>query len=244
MGETARLRVRDRWLVALAGLGFGAACLAANAARRTPGVHYSDVVAPPPSSSPSSARPVANELDPSRASHWHPHLGVPDWLVRGGLTLLLGLAALLAILLIVRLVPMLERRRPRRHDEEPAVYAPAMSPEQVARQVSHALDDTLAAFRRGDRERAIIACWIRLEQIAEEAGFGRLGSDTSTELAERWLYRLPVSRQPLLELAELYREARYSSHQLPESALVTARSALERLRREISSSASAVRNPP
>lgn len=242
VGETARLRVRDRWLVALAGLGFAAVCLAATATRRTPGQHYSSVVAPGASSTPSNARPVSNELDPPRVSHWHAHLGIPDWLVRGGLTLLLGLAALLAILLIVRLVPRLERRPRRRSEEEPVVYAPAVSPERLARQVSHALDDTLAAFRRGDREQAIIACWIRLEQIAEKAGFGRLGSETSSELAERWLTQLPLSRQPLLELAELYREARYSSHRLPESALVTARRALEGLRREISTSASAVRD--
>ena len=245
VGETARLRVRDRWLVALAGLGFGVACLAATATRRSPVQHYTGVVAPGPSSTPSHARPVANELDPPRASHFHLHLGIPDWLVRGGLTLLLGAAALLAILVIVRLVPRLERRRrPRRPEEEPVVYAPAMSPDRLARQVSHALADTLAAFRRGDREQAIIACWIRLEQIAEEAGFARHGSETSSELAERWLAQLPVSREPLLELAELCREARSSSHRLAESALVTARGALERLRREISTSASAGWNTP
>ena len=221
--------------MALAGLGFAVACLAANAARRSPVEHYRNVVTARPTPTASTASQVRDALDPPRASHWHFHLGFPYWLVRGGLTLLLGVAALLAVLLIVRLVPRLGRRRPRRPAApEEVVYAPAMSRQQLAQQVSHTLDDTLAAFRQGDRERAIIACWIRLEQIAEEAGFGRLSSETSSELATRWLARLPVSREPLLALAELYREARYSSHRLPESALATARGALEQLRREMS----------
>jgi hypothetical protein len=164
-------------------------------------------------------------------------------LLRDVLTLLLGIGALLAILLIVRLAPKLQRRpRRRRNEDDPAVYAPVLTPEQVSKQVSETLDDALAAFRRGDRERAIIACWIRLEQIAEQAGFARMSSETSSELAARWLTRLPVSRAPLFTLAELYREARYSSHRLDEAALVTARGALEQLHREISLTVS--RNSP
>ena len=144
----------------------------------------------------------------------------------------------LVILLIVWLVPKLggPRIRRRRAPEE-ADYVPAIGQQNVSRQVSDTLDDTLAAFRRGDRERAIIACWIRLEQIAEAAGAARHNSETSSELADRWLGLLPVSREPLLALAELYREARYSSHRLPESALDTARAALGQLRREIAPTA-------
>jgi hypothetical protein len=118
-----------------------------------------------------------------------------------------------------------------------------MSPDRLTREVSDTLDDTLAAFHRGDREGAIIACWIRLEQIAEAAGFARLSSETSSELADRWLTRLPVSRKLLHALAELYREARYSSHRLPESALDTARTALEQLRREITMASASFSEP-
>lgn len=225
--------------MALAGLGFAVACLAVNAAPRpNPSPKTQPLLSGPPPT-PTLLPQPGDRSEPVRASHFH--FNMPWWLVQDVLALLLGVGALLAVLLIVRLMPRLERRRRVSPVEEPVVYAPA-GPERLARQVSHALDDTLAAFRRGDRERAIIACWIRLEQIAEEAGFARLGSETSSELAERWLARLPVSRQPLLDLAELYREARYSSHRLAESALVTARSALEQLRREISSFA--VRSTP
>ena len=232
--------MRDRWLLVLAGFGFAVACIAVNGARPAASVHTNPIASGGPAPSKTLSAPPSDELDPPRhVSHFH--FDVPWWLVRGVITALLCVAAALAILLIVRLVPRLERRPVRRVEEEPVVYAPAITPELTSR-VSSALDETLAEFRRGDRERAIIACWIRLEQIAEEAGFARLRSETSTELADRWLTRLPVSREPLLALAELYREARYSSHRLDESALTTARAALEQLRREIMPASS--RNMP
>jgi hypothetical protein len=224
--------LRTSWLLALAGIGFAIACFAATAAPAPPGQRPDR-----PVSTASATQSVTaggpDVAQPNRAARWH--FGLPHWLLRDTLTLLLGVGALLAILLIIRLVPKLQRRpRRRRNDDGPVVYAPVLSPEQVTKRVSDTLDDALAAFRRGDRERAIIACWIRLEQIAEEAGFVRLSSETSSELAARWLTRLPVSRTPLFTLAELYREARYSSHRLDEAALVTARGALEQLHREIS----------
>jgi Domain of unknown function (DUF4129) len=237
VGSTAKIRARDRWLAVLAVLGFAIACIAANAVRPHPRTSYLNTVTSRANSSASSARPVADSSEMPKSGHWH--LTVPWWLVNRLIVLVfLGVAAVLVILLIIRLVPRLQRPRVRRRpvEDEPVVYAPAVSPDQVNRQVSDALDDTLAALRRGDRQRAVIACWIRLEQIAEEAGFGRLRSETSSELSGRWLDRLPVSREPLLALAELYREARYSSHRLPDSALEAARAALEQLRREIAMS--------
>ncbi|MFL6164139.1 MAG: DUF4129 domain-containing protein [Jatrophihabitantaceae bacterium] len=224
--------MRDRWLLALAGLGFAVVCVAANAARMPSGQQHSSTPLVSPSSSASTAKQPTDELDPVRSSHWH--VSMPWWVVERLLILLLGVALLLLIVLIVRLVPRLEFRRARRvAEEEPVEYAPAINQRQVAGQVTAALDDTLIALRRGDRQRAIIVCWIRLEQVAEAAGFARLDSETSSELADRWLARLPLSRQPLLTLAELYREARYSSHPMPESALETARATLEQLRREL-----------
>jgi Domain of unknown function (DUF4129) len=240
VGSTGTIRLRSRWLLVLAGVGFAIACFAATAGPAPTGQRPDRPVSTAfrTALATTSAPDVA---EPQRAGHWH--FGVPDWLLRDALTLLMGVGAVLAILLIIRLVPKLQRRpRRRRDDEAPVVYAPGLSPEQVSKRVSDTLDDALDAFRRGDRERAIIACWIRLEQIAEQAGFARLSSETSSELAARWLTRLPVSRAPLFTLAELYREARYSSHRLDEAALVTARGALEQLRREISPTIS--RNSP
>jgi hypothetical protein len=240
VGSTGTIRLRSHWLLALAGIGFAVACFAATAAPAPPGQRPDRPVSTAVRTALATTSPP-DVAQPNHAARWHFHL--PGWLLRDVLTLLLGIGALLAILLIVRLAPKLQRRpRRRRNEDDPAVYAPVLTPEQVSKQVSETLDDALAAFRRGDRERAIIACWIRLEQIAEQAGFARMSSETSSELAARWLTRLPVSRAPLFTLAELYREARYSSHRLDEAALVTARGALEQLHREISLTVS--RNSP
>lgn len=237
VGATVTVRARDRWLALLAGLGFLIVGLAANAARPKPSAVTQSIPLSSPAASASSARPISDDLEaPPPPHHWHFHS--PWWLVDRLLDLMLVAMVVLVILFIVWLVPRLggPRIRRRRPPEEPE-YAPPMSPENVTRQVSDALDDTLAAFRRGDRERAIIACWIRLEQIVEAAGVVRHSSETSSDLVDRWLAALPVSREPLLALAGLYREARYSSHQLPESALDTARAALGQLRREIAPTA-------
>ena len=235
VGSTVRLRARDRWLVLLAGLGFLVVCVAANATPRRPSAGPLHTSIPTPRDTMSTAPAVQNELDPPRASHFH--FGVPWWLLEKLLIVLLGIGAVLLILLIVRLVPGMRMPRVRRPVMEEDENLPSIRPDEVAGRVSATLDDALAAFRHGDRQRAVIACWIRLEQIAEAAGFARQRSETSSELADRWLARLPVSRQLLMTLAELYREARYSSHRISDVALDTARSALEQLRREITASA-------
>jgi hypothetical protein len=55
-------------------------------------------------------------------------------------------------------------------------------------------------------------------------------------LAGRLIDRHAVSSGPLLRLADLYREARFSRHELPESARTEARAALLRLRTELDAS--------
>jgi hypothetical protein len=220
----------------LAGLGFLVICLAANATPRRPVAGPLNTSIPTARQTASSAPPITDLPEPVRASHFH--FNVPWWLFYKLLIVLLPtVGVLLLILLIVRLVPGMHLPRVRRPAVEQTEDLPSIRPDEVASQVTATLDDTIAAFRQGDRQRAVIACWIRLEQIAEAAGFARQRSETSSELADRWLARLPLSREPLLTLAELYREARYSSHRLPDAALDTARSALEQLRREITASA-------
>jgi hypothetical protein len=79
----------------------------------------------------------------------------------------------------------------------------------------------------------VIACWVLLERAAADAGTHRAQPDTPSELAGRLIDRHDVSPGPLLRLAELYREARYSRHVLPESARAEARAALEQVADEL-----------
>lgn len=226
-----RIRARDRWLVALAVLGLLLAGVAAAGRPRPSGPEDGtfSLASPRPTRSSAAPSPV-NLNDRPRAGRWHVH--IPWWWLERLSVPVLAALMLLAILLIVRVVPRLGRRRFRPGPAVEPGYAPA-TPDRMLDQVGHTVSDALAAFRRGDRERAIIACWIRLEQLAEEAGRRRCNSETSSELAARWLEQLPLDPEPLRRLAELYREARYSSHPVSDASIEAAQGALEQLRRQL-----------
>jgi hypothetical protein len=68
---------------------------------------------------------------------------------------------------------------------------------------------------------------MRLERAVDDAGFRRRPADTSTELVERVLAESLVDDRALTELAALYREARFSDHQLGEQRRDAAIAALD-----------------
>jgi hypothetical protein len=116
------------------------------------------------------------------------------------------------------------RRRARRGSGDS--YGP-LAPDPAARdrvdeQVSDALDDAARDLRRSHSDDAIITCWLRLEQLAEQAGLGRGASQTSTELAHRLIADLGVDARPLNRLEALYREARFSDHRMSDADRATA----------------------
>jgi hypothetical protein len=78
-----------------------------------------------------------------------------------------------------------------------------------------------------------VACWLRLEQVIAAAGFPRHRSETSAEFTVRVLKVLDVDPRAISALARLYREARFSTHELGEDARTTAESALLRLHEDL-----------
>lgn len=75
-----------------------------------------------------------------------------------------------------------------------------------------------AALRTGAPRNAIVACWLRLESAVVDAGCRRSPADTSADLTQRVLSDFAVDAQAITELADLYREARFSAHDMDESA--------------------------
>lgn len=73
-----------------------------------------------------------------------------------------------------------------------------------------------AALAQGRPRNAIVACWMQLERDAAEVGLPRLEAETPTEYVERVVAASSVERRPIGELASLYREARFSRHELGE----------------------------
>jgi hypothetical protein len=127
-------------------------------------------------------------------------------------------------------LPWFRRREP----EEAG--APEVDDEVGAVQLAAAVDEGLRELDQGGPGEGVVASWVRLERAAANAGTHRAAPDTPSELAGRLIDRHGVSSTPLLRLADLYREARFSRHQLPESARTEARAILERLRDELEAS--------
>jgi hypothetical protein len=86
-----------------------------------------------------------------------------------------------------------------------------------------------AALQTGAPRDAIVACWLRLEASVIAAGVVRRPSDTSTELVERVLAGHQVNPHSLAALAGLYREARFSDHEMTEAARATAIAELDQV---------------
>jgi hypothetical protein len=101
--------------------------------------------------------------------------------------------------------------------------------------VLDALDAGLTELsdRDTDPRRAVIACWVRLERAAAEAGTPRDRGDSPTDLVTRLLSAHRVSRPVLDRFARVYREARYATAPIGEDARQVALSALAQVRREL-----------
>jgi hypothetical protein len=159
---------------------------------------------------------------------------VPAWLHILLLVIGIGIGAAIAAAVIwyaVKLIRRLGLHLPDRVEKVTADFE--LAPEDVARALTEAVDATLVAIERGETRDAIIACWLRLEDIAAEAGVQRRPAETAADLTERVLATHQVGADTLSRLAELYREARFSAHHLDESARTEARSALEQVRAEL-----------
>jgi hypothetical protein len=157
---------------------------------------------------------------------------LPDWLVAAAT----GLLAVAAIAVIALLVLALLRTGMRRGVASRAVSGGgAQVPSDATAATMAAVDAGLAELsdQDADPRRAVIGCWVRLEQAAAAAGTERRIGDTSTDLVGRLLAAHQVSGDVLATLARLYREARYGTHTVDEQMRADALAALRRLRGEL-----------
>ena len=149
---------------------------------------------------------------------------------------LLATIVMLAVLLTV-LRWLMTRTWRRRDEPEPAEvdFEPLDTPSVVA--------DALVAGARGQRDalqtgtprNAIVECWHRFEELAESSGVRRLPWETSSEFTIRLLDRVSADESAVGELAELYRDARYSRHDVGEDSRDRATAALDRIHRSLGS---------
>ena len=156
---------------------------------------------------------------------------LPDWTGTAALVVL-GVLAVLVIGLVswALLRQAMSRRGSRKGRREP------QRPEsRTAEDLVAALDAGLQELSDTDRDprRAVIACWVRLEQAAAAAGTPRHAGDSPTDLVARLLAEQRVDAAVLTPFAAVYRQARYATHTVDDQMRRQARSALERLRTDL-----------
>jgi hypothetical protein len=125
------------------------------------------------------------------------------------------------------------RRRWRPPAKPPEVDFDVLPGPELARAMVRGRDDQLAAVAEGTPRNGIVACWVRLEETVAEAGVRPLPSETSSELATRVLHALDVDPRAVGTLARLYREARFSEHELGEDVRAQARETLVEVHDEL-----------
>lgn len=153
---------------------------------------------------------------------------IPGWVV-GLVIVLVALAAVVLVAWIAMLVAKATREPGLRRAVE-ATGTAVEVPEIDQEEVSLSLEETLARLRSGMAvDHAIVQCWRRLETIAADSGIPRAATQTSEEFTVEILAHAVVDDAALDGLAELYRQAMFSTHILTDAHRERAIGCVERL---------------
>lgn len=136
---------------------------------------------------------------------------------------LLVLLALALLVVLVRAALRVRSLAPR-----PAPAAPLAALDE--RTLAEATDRALLEVEQPDAREAVVRAWLLLGAAAADAGLPADPAETATEYAQRIAAAFAVPAPELHRLAELYREARFSSHRVEEAQRAAARELLQRLR--------------
>ena len=139
----------------------------------------------------------------------------------------LGAVVMLAVVLsVLRWLLTRDWRRHRREPEpEEIQFDPLDAPAEIARTMVARAREQRAVLAEGSPRNAIVACWHQFEEQAAAAGVRRQAWETSSEFTLRVLDRLAADSAAVTTLAELYRAARHSTHEITEADRAEARSA-------------------
>ncbi len=149
------------------------------------------------------------------------------------------LLGVLAVALVVTAVSMLVTLRPhlprwRRRSRGDALPAVELDPvDAVAAAISEDAVDQAALLRSGTPRNGVVACWHRFEVQAAQAGVAREPWETSSEFTLRLLDLVEADAAAVARLAGIYREARFSEHELGEDARTDAQDALQRIHHDL-----------
>lgn len=119
-------------------------------------------------------------------------------------------------------------RRPR--EPEPPPLDPVTAVARVMVDDAADQEDLLAS---GTPRNAVVECWHRFERQAARAGVPREPWETSAEFTLRLLELVEADAHSVARLSELYREARFSEHELAEDARTEALETVRAIHRDL-----------
>ena len=188
---------------------------------------------PIPTESVTNSAPVPTPRGSPREREPKP-VEMPEWLKALWQALLYVLATLVVLFLLRTLYRVIRKVELPELEEVEGDWE-RMKVDRLA----EAVESGLQAVDSGTATDAVIACWVALEDAAASAGVAREPSETPAEFTVRVLGVGGISEPELLGLAQLYREARYSTHGSTEEARTQARAALIRLRDDLAAAVAA-----
>ena len=173
-------------------------------------------------------RDDSREREPGETSDWLVILAVLAQVATVAVVLYLAYRAL-------RWMSRLRLERRDRPERTPDLAFEVLdATEQVVEAIVSDAAEQRAALLEGAPRNAIVACWHRFEIQASSAGLAREPWETSSEYTLRLFDLVSAEPQAVGELAALYREARFSDHELGEEARVRAVAALDSLHGQLS----------
>ena len=149
-------------------------------------------------------------------------------------TLLAAVLILAVLLTAIRwLLTRDWRRKERDPDPDEVAFDPLDAPALLAEKMVSGARSQREALATGSPRNAIVACWHSFEEQAEGAGVRRQRWETSSEFTMRVLDTLSADDAAVLRLAELYRDARHSEHDITEANRRSAIDALDAIHRTL-----------
>jgi hypothetical protein len=108
------------------------------------------------------------------------------------------------------------------------------SPEEIAEELSHVLDDSLEDLRaEPDPRRAVIAAYARMERALAWFGLPRRAFEAPLEYLSRVLVELRASAESVRRLTSLFERAKFSTHEIGPTLKEDAIDALVTVRDEL-----------
>lgn len=147
------------------------------------------------------------------------------------------LMVIFAVALLTVLVSRATRRRRRRAAADVAepIDVDELSEEELSAGLAATVAARLTAMAAGSPRNAIVRCWIELEDAVIRAGLRRDAALTAAEFTHEVIGRLALDRGAITILSDLYREARFSEHDLTEEHRARATAALHALQDQLPS---------